>query len=95
MAAVMAAAGGHLYAAALGADDVAEYVTLNRRGGDRNGGLQDEHQRRGESREACNADPANVLPHGLPQFGARPTTPHRRRKPPGGICGKMPGRAGR
>ena len=47
----MAAAGRHLYAAALGADDVAEYVALDGRRGDGEGGLQDEHERR-EKRDA-------------------------------------------
>ena len=51
MAAIMAAAGRHFYAAALGADDVAEYVALDGRGRDGEGGLQDEHERR-EKRDA-------------------------------------------
>ena len=66
LAAVMAtAAGRHFYAAALGADDVAEYVALDWRGCDGKGGLQDEHERRDESRGARNAYPAYALSHGL------------------------------
>ena len=57
---------GHAEAAALGADDVAEYVALDGRGGDGERRLQDKHQRRDQSHGARNTYPADVLPHGLP-----------------------------
>lgn len=62
MPAVMTLAGRTLAGAALRADDVAEKVALDRRGGDGEGGLQDERQRRDESREPCR-DPVVTLSH--------------------------------
>lgn len=66
VAAAMALTGRTVPGAALGADDVAEYVALDGRGGDSEGRLQHEHQRRDESRDARRANPASLLSHGLP-----------------------------
>ena len=63
MAAVMALAGRAVAGAALGADDVAEYVALDGRRGDGERRLQDKHQRRDQSRDPRDAIPAVALQH--------------------------------
>jgi len=85
--AIVATAGGHFYAAALGADNVAEYIALDGRRCDGKGGLQDEHKRR----QKRDADPSYPLLHVLSQLDRRyGTTPAHWRKPPANLCGKMP-----